>query len=453
MLQSIGEIDQDPHFKASNSSAVNMSNTLRETVVVSSPTGKVPLDCYERTHYHKLSDALTYCSYRQLKSPVALKFSIHVYEGTYFNCLYEGKDHAIGLTCITSLKKLTDLSIEIIGIGDVRFVFLGDFTAGFIAVHTSIRNIRIYNRNMKPDAAISAKVSVTNCYFGHIRGVTAIMATRGAEVTAIGCTFNDTDEAQIQTFAKGLFQDCHFRGNFLKGDRDRFWQLLMEEKGFKENFSSGLFAGVGSSLIVRNCTFEDLCYAIGMKQHETKADIQGCKISNSCSIALHMQMNCEATFDSNEIDSDAAIFMQRVVEGSIELKSNKSTKGKIIILKDILSCKPSHDFPPDGLKIIKNESPCFANHGHSRKDRSEHSKDLKSKKKAGNFDHRLLETDTKLKQCSRCQKIESEGPFRQDWYVNAKGQKVPEDQVYQKFKYCQNCKQSVYCSDDCQKSD
>jgi len=407
-LKSMSHVEKDNTFKLRHGKPPDTS-TAENVIVVSSSSGILPSKRSDEWHLPSLTEALELSC-----SGNASRILIVVHEGTYFLDTLSLRD-----------GKLRDgrLALEIVGVGQVRLVWMGGLKVDFGGIHVygkidiTFQNLTLFSRCLFVNyfAILSiheqATASFQNVLFDMPNriclDVTGNEKWRIENLFMKNCVVKRCKQCLSIDNSEAVLDQCHFTG------------IGWESKSIDIDSSQVKFI---------ECSFHYTCVAMVLSRSRANVVADKCRFAQSVNKAFGCELNANLTVTRCIFELHLILELALNVKGRVKFCNNK-TVWVPWMLKDAMSITPIHDFVNLKLDYDPLQAPpCKVN----CKKISENSDLFCS---AENQDQFRYERGFVIKACRYCgiyDCIEDNKP---------------------KFLWCARCKEACYCSKHCQTKD
>jgi len=394
LLHSLAWTEKEPSYKPARYDIPKLSFETVLTVV--NPTGRHPEPSPGECRMSSITAAIEHCAELRRSTHVN-SFSILVHEGLYVDAIPSFFKSFRG-----------QFSLEIVGVGDVRLVFLSDEPM----IHISgsgrniiLKNVRIYNRKYTrkftsfqvwdgakaklvnvgfncPSAngvqmrGAGSLVEAESCTFYHcLRGFCIEIGGKlilkdtvvrevpkemihclrsGSSLEAVNCRFLRVTQVCIDQKSQGRFDSCEFVGR---------WDPARNHPDMAgASFSDqAIDVNNGSTLSLTKCSFASYGWGILTTALGTSATVNKCSFDKDISKAFSVAINSSLVVHDTRIMSPIALGIGSLGKGKIEMKRNKfpSSRPKVTMFQKQINEKINfiHDFkrPPEILLSKEKE--------------------------------------------------------------------------------------------------
>ena len=462
LLKSIASAEKTHNLQTDSYDPATLELKYPENVItVASPTGKRPPRAPGEMRLRTLSEAVEAATLRATHGGGKC-CSIVVYEGIYID------------PWNISTQLIDGLSLEIVGVKNVRLVLEKIIGIGIAASHLTLKNILIFDRrqnrrlptfglldgshvefvNVKINAPralvfkliekcrLSLTESVMNECCEAVLSEDSDVQLKDTSIcslstnvvnanliTLIRSTFKAKNSslsygssAVSVTFcnSKGTFEDC---------------QLTLAHRS-PENHNAiilGMSLYNASSVLLMKTAIHNFSFAVLTSSFESKLIADRCLIIN-CVVGFAFNFNSHGLIKNCQLRTQHVAYLTNNVRGTVNLQNNRMIDGNLPnILKDTKSNQPLHDFRSVNTFVREDNEPgAPSDKEQSAKTKKVH--DLLLAAEAQGDRYYALEPGSDLgKCCHRC---------RYGQLPNGK-----------KMKFCVKCRIVCYCSKQCQLAD
>jgi len=443
MLKSIKKVEENEHFKNFSWPVYDRSYlTYEEKLVVAQPGYRAPKPFPGERRFTSVEEAIAFCIWSNKEFGTS-QFSILVHEGTYFNPIPEMIKGTI-----------KDLSLEIIGTKNVRFILCNPFSK-LITIYSgrkvTFKNIWFYSRTVKGGEPVVGAEKGGCCSLQHL----AIHAPESWALQSWGegSTMSISDSVVLRCFrhfsishAEMYVSNCICYG----GSRNSFGtlnftntQFFYEKQGYKQvaifkgtsQFKGCSFRGTEvpgnlpaicanqeSSVTVVDCCFSDFYTAVTGLNTGTEVVMERCRVDKNVVVAADCRLNASFKVFDSHLDSEFFLSILDNKKGKVVFKRNK-VKQQPEIYHDGQSIVPDIDIVDYEIQLGSSDYEAFV---PTMKEMSAYGNKFKNY-----YPSDLRELHVKaIKSCAHCL-----------------GENSPS------MKYCDRCKRVAYCNKECQRAD